>query len=128
LAEGVAVVVVGGVDAALEAFELAVEVGGALPEARFDAAEAAEEPFGVDQGVDAHALDGRGGVVVAVVFGAEGVEVFRVFAGEDGGVGVDAGLQGIETGSGFALDGARAGGFLSVAAVGLDLLESCHGG
>jgi hypothetical protein len=45
------------------------EVAGALPEAGFDAAHAAEAPFGVDQGIDQEDLIGIGGAVMFVVFG-----------------------------------------------------------
>jgi len=76
--EGVAVVALGGVDAPLEAgeilgvipeslgefdlrFGLQGELGALLPELGFDDTETAEEPFGVDEGVDEHALLGAVG-------------------------------------------------------------------
>ena len=141
--EGVAVVALGGVDAALEAGELVgvFTVGLAegdfvvgfeggkrafLPKLGFDDAETAEEPIGVDEGVDEHALFGGGGVEAVVIFGFEGFEVGGFFAADDLGFGVDAGFQGVHGRGGFALGGARAGGLLSVEAVGLGLFLGCH--
>src|ERR1035441_1767935 len=112
--EGEAIVLVGGVDAALQAGELVgvLAVGLAegdfvvgledgarafLPKLGFDDAETAEEPFGVDEGVDEHALFGGGGAEAVVVFGFEDFEVGGSFAADDLGFGVDAGFQGIHT-------------------------------
>ena len=92
-----------------------------LPELGFDGAEAALEPFGMDQGIDQGADFGGVGEETLVVLGGEGIEDGGVFAADDLGLGVNAGLQGIEAGDGLALDGAWAGGFLGVATIGLDL-------
>ena len=141
--EGVAVVALGGVDAALEAGELVgvFTVGLAegdfvvgfeggkrafLPKLGFDDAETAEEPIGVDEGVDEHALFGGGGVEAVVIFGFEGFEVGGFFAADDLGFGVDAGFEGIHAGGGFAFRGARAGGLSCVEAIGLGLFLGCH--
>ena len=141
--EGVAVVAVGGVDAALEAGEfVAVAVAGLaksdlvveppggertfLPDLGFDDAESAEEPFGVDEDVDEHTLLGGGGAEALVILGFEGFEVGEVFAADDLGFGVDAGFQGIHAGSGFALDGARTGRLTGVEAIGAGLFLGCH--
>jgi hypothetical protein len=76
--------------------------GALVPELSFADAEAAAEPFSVDQGADEHTLFGVGGVEAVVVFGLEDFNVEGVFTADDLGVGVDAGLQGIHGGSGFA--------------------------
>jgi hypothetical protein len=90
---------------------------------RFEGAEAALEPLGGDQGVDQGARLGSGGLVAAVVFGGEKFEGRGIFAGDDLGLGVNAGFQGIEADSGLALDGAGTSRFLGVEAIGLDLFE-----
>ena len=46
--------------------------------------------------------------------------------GDDGGLSIHAVLQGIEAGSGPALDGTGAGGFLRVEAIREDLRIGCH--
>ena len=108
--EGGAVIALGGVHAALDAGEglgvssggdtdgevlvVFVDVTGALfPECGFDHAEAAEEPFGVDEDVDEHALFGSGGVEAVVIFGFEGFEVGGFFAA-DAGEQPDQGIAG----------------------------------
>jgi hypothetical protein len=91
------------------------------PELGFGAAEAAEGPFGVDQGVDEGALFGGVGLETVEIFGGEGCEVVGIFAGDDFGLGVDAGGEGIETGDGFTGRGTGSGGFLRVQATRLDL-------
>ncbi len=125
-----AVVAAGGVDSALEAFEDLV-VGGvglaqrgffvgfegtaevAAEDLGFDGAEAAEEPFVRNEGVEQAALFGVGGGETVVILGGQGFEVGRVFGGEDHfACRVDAGFQGVVTGYGFALDGAWAGGLV----------------
>jgi hypothetical protein len=87
-------------------------VGGGLPELGFDTARAAEAPFVVNQRIDEEALIGIGGAVVFVVFGGEFGEIFGFFVEHDLVNGVDAVLQGVEAGYGFARSGAGAGGFL----------------
>jgi len=128
---------VGGVDAALETVEViaagvadlghlkpfdgvveAFEV--VPPDLRFEGAEAALEPLGGDESVDQGAHFGSGGLEAVVVFGGEEGESRRVFAGDDLGLCVDAGFQGIEADCGLALGGAWASRFLRVEAVGLD--------
>jgi len=141
--EGVAVGAAGGIDAALEAFEVVAVVGVGLgeddrifglpevidllvPDLGFDGAEAAEEPFALDHGVEEGARGGAGGAVVVEVFVAEGGEVVVVLAEDDLGFGVDAGFKGVPAGGGLTLDGARASGLCSVEAIGLDLFLACH--
>ena len=121
----------GGVDAALEAVEdfvvAVVDLGHlepgdgmvealdvVLPELRFEGAETALEPLGGDEGIDQGAHFGNGGLVAAVIFGGEKFERRRVFAGNDLGLCVNAGFQGIEADCGLALGRAWACGFLRV--------------
>ena len=142
-AEGVAEGALGGVDAGLEAIELgeadlvgspedgvfvlAVVIRGTkFPETGFDEAETAEEPFGIDHGIEEQAFGGSGGAVVVVILGAEGLEVGGFFVADDVGLGVDAGFQGILGRSGLALSGAGTGGFLGIEAIGLGLLFGGH--
>jgi hypothetical protein len=139
----VAVVAEGGVDADLEAgedaalvvTERAAEFEGVFveatlagldisgPELGFGAAEAAEGPFGVDEGIDETGLLGGIGVEAGGVGGDEGIEIGSGFVGDDFGFGIDTGFEGVEIegGSGFSGDGAGAGGFLGVTAIGFDL-------
>lgn len=138
----------GGIDAALEEGEgvaAAVEdvaegrvlvdgVGAGLfgfgdlvfPELGFDAIEAAELPIGADEGIDQQAGERGGRLKLVEVFGGEGFELGGVFAPNDLGLGMNAGFERIAAGGGLALDGARTGGTLCVAAIGLDLTEGGH--
>ena len=70
----------------VEAFDLVI------PELGFDAAEAALDPFGGDEGVDERELRGIGGLIVEMECGGEGFELGGIFAGNDVRPGVDAGL------------------------------------
>lgn len=109
-AEGVAVVALGGVDPALEPGqhlgsldeglgELCFPatdgeadglVGEDLP---FNAAEAAEKPFAIDEGIDEHTLFGRSGLEAAVVVFGERLEFAAILIGEDLGEGMDGGWE-----------------------------------
>ncbi len=89
-----------------------------VEEVVFGLLDAAELPGEVDDAVEEGELDGVAGAEVAFQFVAEGGEGGGAFAGEDGGVGADAVLEGVEAGAGFALGRARAGGFQGVGAVG----------
>ena len=93
-----------------------------------DGAEAAEEPFAIDEGVDEHALLGGGGTEAVVVFGVEFLESGVDFAADDLGVGVDAGFESVHGRAGLAFGSARSGGFARIEAVGLDLFLRWHGG
>jgi hypothetical protein len=136
--EGAMVGALDGVDAALEAAEYfviaVVDLGHLEPldrvvealdveleELRFEGAEAALEPLGGDEDIDQSADFGGGGLVAAVIFGGEELKGRGVLAGDDLGLSVNAGFEGIETDSGLALDGARTRGFLRIEPVGLDL-------
>ena len=131
LFEGAVIVALAAVDHPLEALEIAgvggegvggiaglrfrmlgkKGVGGLFPENGFDAAHAAEAPFVVNEGIDEKALVGIGGVVVFVVFGGQLGQILGGFVEHDLVVGIDAVLEGVEAGCGFASGGARAGGF-----------------
>jgi hypothetical protein len=63
-----------------------------LPELGFDAAEAALGPLGGDESIDERTLVGVGGVEVEEEFRGEGFEFGGALAGDDVGMGVDAGL------------------------------------
>jgi len=131
LVEGVVVVALGGVDAALEAAELVgvlgenageggvVDVEDALLDLGLDGAEAAEEPVAIDESIDEQALVGGGGVKAVVVFIDEFLEGGPGFAANELSFSVDAGFEGIHGGAGLALGGAGSGGFLCVEAIGM---------
>jgi hypothetical protein len=57
----------------------------------------------------------------------EGFVLGGGFEGEDDGFGGEAVFEGVEFGFGLAFGGAGSGGFLRVAAVGVDLFLGCHG-
>jgi len=86
-----------------------------------EAAEAALQPLGGDERIDQGARFGSGGLEAVVIFDDEKFESRGVFAGDDLGLCVDAGFQGIEADCGLALSGGWTSGFLRVEAVGLDL-------
>ena len=69
---------------------------------------------------------GGGGIVTLVVLVDELLEVGEFLGGEDEGLGVDAGFEGIHGGGGFAFDRGGAGGFLRVAAIRFDLTLRGH--
>jgi hypothetical protein len=134
---------IGGIDAALEEREVfaaadeiqALAVGvfadgvvSALVVPDFGVGEgvAAQEPLGVDEGSDEEGLLGSGGFPAEEVAIGEGAEFGGVFAVDDLGAGIEAGFQGVGTGGGLALGGARAGGFLGVESVSGDLLGGAH--
>jgi len=86
-AEGGVVVALGGIDAALEAGEnVAVffedqaegdveDVQGVFPELCLDGAQAAEDPFAIDEGIDEGTLFGGGRLEAIEVFGGELVDL-----------------------------------------------------
>ena len=99
---------------------------GVLPDLGFGLAETAKLPRGGHHGVDEEAVFGRRGLKAGVVLEGEGFKGDGIFAGDDVGLSVNAGFEGIETGNGLALCGTGAGGFLCIEAVGLDLMCSGH--
>lgn len=140
--EAAEVVALDGIDAALEAVvDLVTVIDQAafgevrigksfvvleFPKLGLATAQAAEHPLAIDQDIDDHAALGSGRVVALAVFGEESQEVGGIFTGDDFGLGVNAGFQGVEAGDGLACIGARAGGFLRVQAVGFDLVGCGH--
>ena len=133
-----------GVDAPLERGEDSVIDGGGLAEGvirigveavlvgvgvefGLGAAEAEEGPLAADDLVDVDAHLGESGAEAVVVRGDESVVGGTVLAGEDRGLGVDAGFKGVEAGGCLTLGGLGACGFLSVSTIGVDLAEGCHG-
>jgi hypothetical protein len=98
------------------------------PELGLGFVEAAKEPVGVNEGIDEAAFFGSGRLEAVEILGGEGFESGGIFAGDDEGLSVDSGLQRIHAGGGLAGDRARAGGFLSVAAIGFELFEGGHAG
>ena len=89
-------------------------VDGSLPQIGFDAAQAAEAPFVVDEGIDEETLVGIGRAIEFVVFGSEFGEILGGFGEHDLLFGVDAVLQSVEAGVGLALGGDGAAGFRCV--------------
>ena len=126
--EGVAVVALSGVNAALEAGEVVAVVAEGLGESDFenrilphlalDSAETAEEPFAIDESIDEHSLLGGGGAEALVVVVGELFELRDGFAGDGLGSGIDAGFEGVHGAAGLALDGAGSSGFLCVETIG----------
>jgi hypothetical protein len=136
LSESAVIGALGGIDAALEPGEgverAAVDFSerhlslGALgelvgPELGFDAVEAAQLPIRLDQGVNEKAFQGGGRLELLVISAGECFKLSGIFAGDDLGVGVDAGREGIKAGDGLPLGRAGAGGFLRIHAIRLDL-------
>jgi len=87
---------------------------------------APKQPVGVDEGGDEEGLFGGGRFPAEEVSVGEGTEFRGVFAFDDLGSGVEAGLERVGTGGGLAFSGAWTGGFLRVEAVGGDLPGGAH--
>jgi hypothetical protein len=142
--EGAGAGAAGGIDAVLESGE-GVGVAGdgltegellrvavrvvvlVLPGLGFGEVEAAEGPLAADEVIDECAGVGGGGTMVAVVGADEVFEVGEFLGGEDEGLGVESGFEGVHGGGGLAGGRGGAGGVLGVTAVGFDLTESGHG-
>jgi hypothetical protein len=133
----------GGIDAPLELAEGLVFVHAGLAEGKlvllaegflvgifkelgFGGAEAAEGPLAADEVVEQSAGFGGSRMVTLVVLVDELLEVGELLGGEDEGLGMDAGFEGIHGGSGLACDRGGAGGFLGVTTIGFYLTESGH--
>jgi hypothetical protein len=99
---------------------------GIFKELGFGGGEAAEGPFAANKVVEEDAGFGGGGVVAVIELGCELLEVGEVLGGEDEGLGVNAGFEGVHGGSGLACDRGGAGGFLGVTTIGFYLTESGH--
>jgi hypothetical protein len=102
------------------------EAGTVLKEVGFEEAQAAELPLGVGQGVDEFGFLGIGGTVGVAERLDQGGAGLGIFVGEEIELGIEAGFEGVAAGDGFAFGRARAGGFLGVAAIGLNLFVRCH--
>jgi len=141
--EGALEVALEGIETALEAGEgfvaaiegatevvgvvaVAVFVDVGVPEAGFGAAEAAENPLGMDGDVEESLLLGGIGLKLGVEGGGEVLEIGLAFTDDDLGLGVEAGLGVVEGGGGFARRCAGAGGFLGIAAIGFNLEFGRH--
>ena len=105
---------------------LVEDVDAVIPELGFDAAQAPLDPFGGNKGIDERELDGVGRLIVEQELFGEGFEFVGIFAGDDVGPRVDAGFEGIECGSGFALWGYWAGRFLGIESIGVNLCFCGH--
>ena len=117
---------VGAEDFAADAF--LVDVVQAHAEEGFGHVDAAETPCDVGELVDEEGFGGSLGVVFGVEGLTVGVEVFALFAEEDGGLGGEGVFEGVERGDGFAFGGAGAGAFECVGAVGEEAAALGEGG
>jgi len=104
------------------------KVVGGPPKIGFDAAQAAEAPFVVDEGIDEESFVDVGWAVEFVVFSGEFGEIFGRFAEHDLLFGIDAVLQSVVTGFGFSSDRDGALGLLTVGTAGCALFASGHKG
>ena len=109
-------------------FGAAVELLFILPELGFGGAESAEGPLAVDELIDEKAGFGGSGEVALVILVDELLEAGAVFVREGERSAVDAGFEAVHEGDGLARDRDGARGFLGVAAIGVNLAESRHGG
>jgi hypothetical protein len=91
-----------------------------------DSSKAAEQPFVVDEGIDEEAFFGGGRKEALAIFPGEGFKGGGVFAADEVGFGVDAGLESIHAGDGLALNGAGAGGAQGVETIRRDLFDGRH--
>lgn len=87
-------------------------------QAGFDGGDAAEAPAGGCEDFDEFGFEGGGGLELGEECGPEGGEFFGGFGGEEDSFGVEAVLEGILGGAGFAGGGGGAAGFGSVQAGG----------
>ena len=108
----------GGVGAILDQAHLFQAIG---HEAALDADHAAETPLGPGHLAEAALLGLVGGAVSGAEAGQEGLELGGVLDGEEGVAGGEAVRAAVVCDFGFAFGGARAGGELGVAAIGVDL-------
>jgi len=97
-----------------------------FPKLGVDALHAAELPVIADEDIDAKLLLDGGWLAFLVVEVGEALQVRGIFTADEVGSRVDAGFQGIHAGDDLALNGAGAGGFAGIAAVGLDLKKRRH--
>ncbi|MBI3696609.1 MAG: hypothetical protein HY238_17440 [Acidobacteria bacterium] len=86
-----------------------------------------ELPGGDGHLLDEHGLDGAGGLPVGEKGFEQSCEGLRVLGGEDGFLGGEAVLKGVEAHGGASFRGCGAGVFLGVGAVGAELAFGRHG-
>ena len=99
---------------------------GAVPEFALDAVVAFEVPGVADEVVNQDPVL-RGFRLVLPVEGVdESVEILAGFAADDEGAGTETGFERILARNGLARSGARAGTFLGIEAIGLELFGSNH--
>jgi hypothetical protein len=99
-----------------------------VEQAGFDAAQALEAPGGHDYLVDEQVFGGAGGLVLGLESFESFLELFLILVGEDCGFGGEAVTQSVEADGGASLGSARAGAFLGVLPVGVDLSLGGHMG
>ncbi len=87
-------------------------------ETGFYGGDAAEAPEGGGEDFDEVGFEGGGGLELGEEGGSEGGEFFGGFGGEEDSFGVEAVLEGVLGGAGFAGGGGGAAGFGSVQAGG----------
>ncbi len=85
------------------------------------------EPVFVDEALDEDLLGGGAGLEILKHVVAQGFEVSGGFEGKYDGLRGEPVFEGVEPGARFAGGGLRAGGFLRVAAIGVDLSLRGHG-
>jgi hypothetical protein len=96
------------------------------PQFRFQPGEAAEQPIGANEGIDQETFQMSGWCPILVIACGDRFQFGRIFSGNDLPVGVNAGLQCIEAGDGFALRSARTRGELRITTIRLDLTNAGH--
>jgi len=101
-------------------------VQSAPEQAGLGAREAPEAPFSIHHLADEDFLDAVGGLEGGAEGLVEGGLLSGILAGENLAAGGEAVDEGVEPRAGFAFRGARAGGFLSVPAVGELLFFGSH--
>jgi hypothetical protein len=97
-----------------------------LPGLGFGGAETAEGPLAGNEIVDEEAGFRGGGLVVPVILFDELFEVGEFLGGEDEGLGVDAGFEGVHGRDGSACYRGGAGGFPGVTTIRFDLTQCRH--
>jgi hypothetical protein len=96
------------------------------PDLGFGGAQAAFDPLAVNEVVDQGSGFWTGGVVAPVPLVDQLLKVGEVFGGEEQGLGVDGGFEGVRGRDGLACDRGGAGGFLRVTTVRFDLAKGGH--
>ena len=87
---------------------------------------ASQFPLGDGHLLEVQQFGSGGGLPLGLEFVAKPEEFLTVFAGEDDGAGAQAMTEGVQADNCFSLGCSGAGRHLSVAPIGLDLLECCH--